>query len=74
MRIALIDLERHWVINVTKENLMMRYDILFSKNGNWHFMYNFLNDSIICEHFDYDLKTLYGIVRFISLVPKLVLV
>jgi hypothetical protein len=44
MRIALIDLERHWVTNVAKENLMMRYDILFSENGNWHFMYNFLND------------------------------
>jgi len=53
---------------------MMRYDILFSENGNWHFMYNFLNDSIICEYFDYDLKTPYGIVKFISSVPELVLV
>jgi hypothetical protein len=33
-----------------------------------------MNDSVICEHFDYDLKTPCGIVRFISLVSKLVLV
>jgi hypothetical protein len=52
----------------------MRYDILFSKNGNWHFMYNFLNDSVTYEHFDYDLKTPYGIVRFISSVQKLIIV
>jgi hypothetical protein len=62
MQIALINLERHWFTYVTDENFIMRYEILFSENGNWHFMYNFLNDLIICEHFEYDLKTLYGIV------------
>jgi uncharacterized protein YegP (UPF0339 family) len=59
---------------MTYENFMMRYDILSSENGNWHFVYNFLNDSVICEHFDYDSKNPYGIVRFISSVSKLVLV
>jgi hypothetical protein len=52
MQIALIDLESHWVTNVTDENFMMRSDILFSEKGNLHFMYNCLNDSFICEHFD----------------------
>jgi hypothetical protein len=40
---------------------MMRNEILFSENENLHFMYNFLNDSVICKHFDYDLKTPYGV-------------
>jgi hypothetical protein len=65
MQIALIDLERHWVTNVTEENFMMRYDIVFLESGNWDLMYNFLNDSVICEHFDYDLKSPYDTVRFI---------
>jgi hypothetical protein len=60
--------------NVTGNNFMMRYHILFSKNEYWHFMYNFLSDSVICDHINYDLKTLYDIVRFISLVPKLIFV
>jgi hypothetical protein len=74
MQIALINLERHRFTNMTDVNFMIRYEILFSENENWHFMYNFLNDSVICENFEYDLKTPYGIVRFISSVPKLVLV
>jgi hypothetical protein len=46
MRIALIDLERHWVSKVIYENFMMRYDNVFSESENWHLMYNFLNDSV----------------------------
>jgi len=46
----------------------------FSENRNLHFMYNCLNDLVICQDFDYDLKTPYDIVRFISSVLKLVLV
>jgi hypothetical protein len=46
MRIALIDLERHWVTKVTYENSMMRYDIVVSEGGNWHLMNNFMNDSV----------------------------
>jgi hypothetical protein len=60
----LIDLEKHWVTNVIDGNFMIRHDILFSENENWHFMYNFRNDSAICKHFDYDLKTPYDIVNF----------
>jgi hypothetical protein len=47
MQIASIDLERHWFTIVIDENFIMRNEILFSANGNWHFMYNFLSTLIM---------------------------
>jgi hypothetical protein len=52
MQMTLINLGRHWLINVTDVNFMMRFEILFLENENWHFLYDFLNYSVICEHFD----------------------